>query len=52
VPKEESKLSKDSVLVVSQLSAIDKKRLIEYIGTIKRQTLEEVEEGIKLILNL
>lgn len=52
VPKEESKLSKDSVLVVLQLSAIDKKRLTEYIGKIKKQTLEEAEEGIKLILNL
>ncbi|MGB9687017.1 MAG: type II toxin-antitoxin system PemK/MazF family toxin [Rectinema subterraneum] len=52
LPKEESNLSKDSVLVVSQLSAVDKQRLIERIGTLKRQTLEEVEEGIKLILNL
>jgi mRNA interferase MazF len=52
LPKEESNLSKDSVLVVSQLSAVDKQRLIERIGTLKRQTLEEAEEGIKLILNL
>jgi mRNA interferase MazF len=52
LPNDESSLSKDSVLVVSQLSAVDKQRLIERIGTLKRQTLEEVEEGIKLILNL
>lgn len=32
IEKEETGLTKDSVLVVSQLSAIDKKRLIEFIG--------------------
>jgi len=52
VSRKESTLSKDSVLVVSQLSAIDKKRLAEHIGKITKQTLQEVEEGIKLILNL
>ena len=52
LPKEESTLSKDSIVVVSQLSAIDKKRLTDHIGKINKQTLEEVEEGIKLILNL
>jgi mRNA interferase MazF len=50
--KEESGLTKDSVLVVSQLSAIDKKRLIEFAGKIEKQTLEEVEEGIKLVLGM
>lgn len=52
VPKSESALSKDSVLVVSQLSAIDKRRLTEHIGKITKQTLEEVEEGIQLLLDL
>jgi mRNA interferase MazF len=50
--KEESGLTKDSVLVVSQLSAIDKKRLIEFAGKIEKQTIEEVEEGIKLVLGM
>ena len=50
--KEESGLTKDSVLVVSQLSAIDKKRFIEFAGKIEKQTIEEVEEGIKLVLGM
>jgi mRNA interferase MazF len=52
IEKKETGLTKDSVLVVSQLSAIDKKRLIEFIGKIEKQTIEEVEKGIKLILNI
>ena len=52
IEKEETGLTKDSVLVVSQFSAIDKKRLIEFIGKIEKQTIEEVEAGIKLILNI
>jgi mRNA interferase MazF len=50
--QEETGLTKDSVLVVSQLSAIDKRRLIEFIGKIGKQTLEEAEEGIKLVLGM
>jgi mRNA interferase MazF len=52
IGKEETGLTKDSVLVVSQLSAIDKRRLIELIGKIEKQTIEEVEEGIKLVLGM
>ena len=50
--KEESGLTKDSVQVVSQLSAIDKKRLIDFAGKIEKQTIEEIEEGIKLVLGI
>lgn len=50
--KEESGLTKDSVQVVSQLSAIDKKRLIDFAGKIEKQTIEEIEEGIKLVLGM
>lgn len=48
--KEESGLSKDSVLVVSQVSAIDKHRLIERIGAIEMRIIHEVEYGISMIL--
>jgi mRNA interferase MazF len=50
VEKEESGLSKDSVIVVSQLYAIDRQRLIENVGNIYRTTLREVEFGVKLVL--
>jgi mRNA interferase MazF len=50
IEKEESGLSKDSVLVVSQVSAIDKQRLLERIGAIETRTIHEVEYGISMIL--
>jgi mRNA interferase MazF len=50
--KEESRLAKDSVLVISQLAAIDKKRLVEQAGKLEKHTIEEAEEGIKLILGM
>ena len=50
--KAESNLTKDSVIVVTQLSAIDKKRLIENIGTVTRETMEDVETGIAMVLGI
>jgi mRNA interferase MazF len=50
--KEESGLTKDSVLVVSQLSAIDRKRLVEHAGKLEKHIIEEAEKGIKLILGM
>ena len=50
IGQEESGLSKDSVLVVSQVSAIDKHRLIERISAIETRTIHEVEYGISMIL--
>ena len=48
--KEESGLPKDGVINVSQISTIDKQRLIEKIGTISRTTVEKIDAGIKLVL--
>ncbi len=50
IKKEESNLSRDSVLNVSQISVIDKTRLIERIGKLSRGLLHEVENGIRLVL--
>lgn len=52
LPNDESSLSKDSVIVVTQLSAIDKKRLIEKIGNITQETMKEVESGIVMVLGI
>lgn len=48
----ESSLAKDSVIVVTQLSAIDKKRLIENIGKVAPETMEDVETGIGMLLGI
>ena len=50
--KEESGLSKDSVIVVSQISSIDRNRLIEKINRIESNVFREVEYGIKMILGV
>ena len=50
VEKEESGLSKDSILVVSQLSAIDKARMMERISRVESNILRDVEYGIHMIL--
>ncbi|MFW5826747.1 MAG: type II toxin-antitoxin system PemK/MazF family toxin [Alkalispirochaeta sp.] len=45
-------LSKDSVVVTSQISAIDRHRLIEKISDIEQRLLEEVESGMMLVLGM
>jgi mRNA interferase MazF len=52
VHKKESGLSKDSVIVVSQITAVDKSRLIEKVKKLPVSVFEEVEEGIRIVLNL
>ncbi|MEI8095602.1 MAG: type II toxin-antitoxin system PemK/MazF family toxin [Spirochaetales bacterium] len=48
--KEITGLSKDSVVVVSQVSAIDKTRLIARISTLESRYFPQVEEGMQLVL--
>ncbi len=48
----ESRLTKDSVLVVAQLSVLDKQRLVKYESIVTQEILDEVERGIKIVLDL
>ncbi|MFW6312359.1 MAG: type II toxin-antitoxin system PemK/MazF family toxin [Spirochaetota bacterium] len=50
--REESGLSKDSVIVVTELSAIDKERLVERAGRTTLETVEVVESGIRMVLGM
>ncbi len=50
--KEDSGLSKDSVINISQISTIDKRRLIERVSVLSAGVIAEVMYGIKLIFNL
>lgn len=52
IEKFSSSLSKDSVAVVSQTGAIDKSRLLEKAGEISQFDMNEIEDGIRLILGL
>lgn len=50
--KEESGLPKDGVINISQISTIDKRRLLEKAGVLTRLTISEVNIGLEMILNL
>jgi mRNA interferase MazF len=50
--KKESKLTNDSVIIVTQLYAIDRGRFREKISKVTREIMEQVETGIKLVLGL
>jgi mRNA interferase MazF len=52
IEKDESSLPKDSVVVVSQLYAIDKARLIEMIKKIDTEIMYRIEDGIMLVLGI
>lgn len=45
-------LARPSVANVSQIAAIDRRRLRERIGSVPQALLERVEEGVRLLLEL
>lgn len=45
-------LSKDSVVNVTQIVTIDKNELLEYVGSVSAQKMEQVEKGLRLVLSL
>jgi mRNA interferase MazF len=48
----ESGLPKDSVINVSQMITLDKQALDECVGHVTAATLTDVEDGIRLVLDL
>jgi mRNA interferase MazF len=49
---EESKLTKDSVIIVAQLYALDRDRFIEKISKINKDLMVKVENGMMLVLGM
>ena len=45
-------LPKTSIAVVSQLATVDKRRLLEKVGTLPREKLNQVIEGCKITISL
>ena len=43
-------LPKSSVVVVSQIATVDKNRLIEKIGTLERDKIEEILSGCQMVI--
>jgi mRNA interferase MazF len=52
VSKSESGLVKDSVLVVSQTAAIDRRRLHSRVRRLSKPIMDEVNRGLSLVLGL
>ena len=50
--KDESKLTKDSVIVISQIKVIDKNRLIEKIAKVNKAIMEDVENNLMFVLGI
>ena len=51
-PREQSGLAKDSVINVTQITAIDKNWLEEYAGHLPGHLLTQVDRGLSLVLGL
>lgn len=45
-------LPKTSVAVVSQLATVDKQRLLDKIGTLERESIEEIIKGCQMVISL
>ncbi len=45
----EANLSKQSVVVVSRISTVDKRQLGEYIGTLTKQRLKQILVGMQFL---
>jgi len=52
ITKKESRLNKDSVVMLSQIKAIDRARLMEKISKIDRIIMEKIENNIMFILGI
>jgi mRNA interferase MazF len=52
LPKESSKLKKDSKGKADQIRTLDKARLIKQIGRLNSELMNEMERAIKIHLNL
>jgi mRNA interferase MazF len=52
INKKDSGLTKDSVIIISQIGIIDKERLLEKVSKINRETVEKIENNIMYIIGI
>ena len=52
ISENESKLRRDSVMVISQIEVIDRQRLIEKIAAIDGAIIKKVEDSIMFVLGI
>lgn len=52
IEKEESGLPKNGVVNISQISTLDRRRLLEKSTPLSQSTMAEIDYGLKLVLNI
>jgi len=52
ISKEDSKLDKDSTILLNQIRAVDKRRIIKKIGLLDPYSMNQVDKAIKVSLGL
>jgi len=52
LPVKASGLSKESVVNVSQVITLDKQFLTDMVGEVSRQVMQQIDEGMRLVLAL
>ena len=52
VPIESGDLSKDSIALAEQVRTIDKSRLIHYVGRASRETMDFVDDALKVSMGV
>src|SRR6056297_3038318 len=52
IEKEESGLPKNGIVNISQISTLDKRRLLEKSGTLSQSSMAEIDFGLKLVLSI
>ena len=50
--KQNAGLEKDSKVLLNQIRAVDKRRLLKKIGLVDSETMEKIDEAIKISLGL
>ena len=48
----EGGLERNSLVLLNQIRTIDKRRLVKRLGILKRETMEQVEEALKVSLGI
>lgn len=50
--KRASGLEKESVVNITQIFTVDETDLFEYVGTLSKRKIEQIEKGLRLVLSL
>jgi mRNA interferase MazF len=52
VKKEEAGLLQDSVALLNQIRSVDRKRIVDRLGTVDKKTMEKVDRALEISLGI